>query len=606
MAELIPLRFGKYTLLDRIAIGGMAELYRALISGDQGFEKLVAVKRLLPYLADEENVVRAFVDEARLAALLHHRNIVHVYDFGNMEGAYFIAMEYLLGKDLNSVVKKTSETGRDLDLESALCIVSQICEGLDYAHRLKDLQGNPLRIIHRDLSPHNIFINYSGEVKIIDFGIAKAAGQSSKTQLGTIKGKAAYMSPEQARGEPIDHRSDIFSAGILLYELVTHTRMFSGDVMEILSQVREARIIPAEQTAPGKPPEIYTILHKALSVDPGERYQTSKEMLADLEDFIHRNGFRYSPHNVALFMSDLFENEIVTEELTIHEVTKIEARDQAEPNVPQNPNPEDTVILDPQKFLDHIPSWRPYAFFGVPILLVAAALLVSFYMSWSPVTSLKGPIAAPTPSGTQAGAPAMEVEAPPGLFHAGLAALEGGRYSEAADIFKELLETDPTVLDKISGPYDRALREIASGLENIDPEKAESLLMKAASVNPMGIQTRFRLGLLYVSQNQYTEAKEVFEEAARIDPLLADTYFNLGYIHAMTRDYDMAEKMYARVVDLAPAYLDEAYFNLATVQEKGGRIDESLVNLEHALAVNPENQPARDSLERLKRDSGKE
>ena len=196
MSDFEPQKFGKYQLLDKIAAGGMAELYRAKVTGDYGFEKQVAIKKILPHLSDEGNLVKAFIDEAKLAALLQHENIVQIYDFGNMNGEYFIAMEYLFGKDLRKLTYKAKEKGVPFDLENILYVISRVCAGLDYSHNLKDLQGKPLNIIHRDINPQNIFITYEGQVKIIDFGIAKAASHNSTTHEGLIKGKLAYMAPQ--------------------------------------------------------------------------------------------------------------------------------------------------------------------------------------------------------------------------------------------------------------------------------------------------------------------------------------------------------------------------------------------------------------------------
>ena len=246
MSEVNPVRFGKYLLLEMIATGGVAQLFLAKITGVEGFEKLVAIKMILPHLSGEKELVTAFIDEAKLAALLSHQNIAQIYDFGLMENSYFIAMEYLFGKDLRHILQKAKEKEMPLGLEQALYITSRICSGLDYAHKMADFQGKPLHIIHRDISPQNILITYQGEVKIVDFGIAKAASQSTVTSDGAIKGKVAYMSPEQASGEKIDHRSDIFSTGILLYEMLTQKRMFTGDTLEILDKARKGAFEQAE------------------------------------------------------------------------------------------------------------------------------------------------------------------------------------------------------------------------------------------------------------------------------------------------------------------------------------------------------------------------
>jgi serine/threonine protein kinase len=266
-------RYGKYLLMDKIATGGMAELYRAKIIGDRGFEKIVAVKKILPYLAYDDILVNSFINEAKLAALLQHQNIVQIYDYGTMGSSYFIAMELLSGKDLRQTTHKSKQKNLPIDLETALYITARICEGLEYAHTLCDFQGKPLGIIHRDISPPNILITYSGQVKIIDFGIAKARNQSKDTQVGIIKGKVAYMSPEQADGKAIDHRSDIFATGILLYEMLARRRMFNGeDTLQVLSLVREARFEPPENVIANGYSELFEILHRALAKNPDDRY----------------------------------------------------------------------------------------------------------------------------------------------------------------------------------------------------------------------------------------------------------------------------------------------------------------------------------------------
>ena len=313
MPDLQPTRFGKYLLLEKIAAGGMAQLYRAKITGVQGFEKLIAIKMLLPHLLEEKDLINYFIDEAKLAALLNHQNIVQIYDFGTMEGSYFIAMEFLFGKDLRHIFRRSKERGMPLSLEQALYIAARVCSGLDYAHNLRDFHGKPLNIIHRDISPQNIFITYEGEVKIVDFGIAKAASQSTVTQHGMIKGKVAYMSPEQASGDKIDHRSDIFSAGILLYEMITHQPMFTGDTLHILAKVRQAEFQPAEQVVKGLHPKIYRVLHLALAKAPEDRYQSCGEMLSDIEECLSELSLRPTSRGLVGYVKKLFSSEIEAE-----------------------------------------------------------------------------------------------------------------------------------------------------------------------------------------------------------------------------------------------------------------------------------------------------
>ena len=325
-----PVRFGKYLLLDKIAVGGMAELFRAKILGVKGFEKIIAVKRILPHLCTEEDLVTAFIDEAKLAALLSHQCTIQIYDFGNIKSSYFIAMEYIFGRDLRLIAKKCKEKGVPLPLEFSLFIVSKVCAGLDYAHGLKNYKGEHLSLVHRDISPQNVIVTYEGDVKIVDFGIAKAATRSVKTQVGMIKGKVAYMSPEQAEGYEIDYRSDIFSTGILMYELVTGKRMFKGDTLLILNKVRQASFQPAEELAPDLPPKVFEILNRALARDREERYSSCGEMQFDIAECIREYGFNPSSTGLSRFMKDLFVDEIQEEHRAMRNAAELAARTEKE------------------------------------------------------------------------------------------------------------------------------------------------------------------------------------------------------------------------------------------------------------------------------------
>ncbi len=318
-----PKKFGKYLLIDKIAAGGLAELFQSKVTGSQGFEKLIAIKTILPHLAQENELISCFIDEAKLAALLNHQNIVQIYDFGDFEGTYYIAMQYLFGKDLRRVLDKAKEKDISIDLGYCLYIISLICSGLDYAHNLKDLQGTELKLIHRDVTPQNIIITYDGDVKIVDFGIAKAAARSTLTQIGTIKGKVAHMSPEQASGQSIDHRSDIFSTGIILYELVTGEKPFTGETMEVLAKVRDCKFKLAESIAPNLPEKVYSIIHRSLAKDPDKRYQSCREMQTDLEDCIHELTIWPTSRGLSKIMNSIYENDIVAEENVMRKTATI-------------------------------------------------------------------------------------------------------------------------------------------------------------------------------------------------------------------------------------------------------------------------------------------
>ena len=227
-----PIQFGKYFLLDRINVGGMAEVFKAKAFGVEGFERLLAVKRILPNIAEDEEFITMFIDEAKIAVQLNHANICQIFDLGKVEDSYFIALEFVHGKDVRAIFDRCKQKPVDgqtaMPIAQACFIVMKACEGLDYAHNKRDGQGREMTLVHRDVSPQNILISYEGEVKLIDFGIAKAAGKMSKTQQGILKGKFGYMSPEQVRGLPLDRRSDVFSLGIVLYEMVAGKRPFDG------------------------------------------------------------------------------------------------------------------------------------------------------------------------------------------------------------------------------------------------------------------------------------------------------------------------------------------------------------------------------------------
>jgi serine/threonine protein kinase len=221
-------RLGRYTLDSKLAVGGMAEVFLATQSGPRGFEKVCVVKRMLPHLADEENFVRMFLDEARLAAQLNHPGIAQIFDFGEVNGSYFLAMEYVPGDSLRKIVKDHGRRGAFIPPAYCARMVADAAAALHYAHNAVGTNGQPLKVIHRDVSPQNILLGSTGVVKLIDFGVAKARSATQKTAEGLVKGKFAYMSPEQIRGQPLDQRSDIFSLGLVLYELLATRRRSSA------------------------------------------------------------------------------------------------------------------------------------------------------------------------------------------------------------------------------------------------------------------------------------------------------------------------------------------------------------------------------------------
>ena len=297
---------GKYEIVAYLASGGMAELYLARARGIEGFEKVVALKRVLPKLAEDPEVVTMFLDEARLAGSLHHPNLAQVYDIGKERGSYFFTMEYIHGEDLNTIVQRAARKGRGLSLSSSLFIATQVAAGLHHAHDKKGADGQPLGTVHRDVSPSNVMVTFDGAVKIVDFGVAKAVARRTKTRSGSIKGKVGYLSPEQARGEDIDRRSDVFALGILLFELTTGTRLFdeSHDYAVLSSLLTKDAPLPSSRV-PGYPAELEEILLQALRRDPAERYETAQDLQLAIEDFARERKLALSSVALGRFMREV-------------------------------------------------------------------------------------------------------------------------------------------------------------------------------------------------------------------------------------------------------------------------------------------------------------
>jgi eukaryotic-like serine/threonine-protein kinase len=302
-------RFGKYLLVERLGRGGMAEVWKAKILGPAGFQRTVVVKRILPHLAEDPHFVQMFVSEARLSARLSHANIVHVYELGDVDGEYFICMEYVRGRDVVSVMRAHLMRAVPPPGLGAF-VVREVCRALAYAHALTDDDGRPLRLIHRDVSPSNVMLSFDGSVKLLDFGIAKALSEASenKTQTGTLKGKFGYMSPEQVEGKEIDHRTDLFAAGIVLHEILTGRRLFKGQTdIQTIAMVREANIQPPSVFNPQVSPELDRVVMKALARDPTVRYQRCDEMAYDLDSVVHT--LKWGAERVAGMLKELFPDE---------------------------------------------------------------------------------------------------------------------------------------------------------------------------------------------------------------------------------------------------------------------------------------------------------
>ena len=303
-----PVTFGRYTLLERLAVGGMAEVFRAKISSSHGFQKILVIKRILPHLAADPGFVAMFIDEAKLTAQLTHPKIVQILDFGEVNGHYFTALEFIDGFDALGLLRIAAQKRTRIPTQLAVFIVAEILEALDYAHNARDLEGKSLQIVHRDISPSNIFISKRGDVKLGDFGIAHAKRRESKTQAGTLKGKYGYMSPEQVVGRPIDNRSDLFAVGVVLAELLTGRRLFSAPAdLDVLLKVRDVHLDRLDKYGKEIPPALDRIVRRALKKDPAERPQSASELHEELENYLFTAGQRVGPNDLRVFSGTLLD-----------------------------------------------------------------------------------------------------------------------------------------------------------------------------------------------------------------------------------------------------------------------------------------------------------
>ncbi|MGV1100053.1 protein kinase domain-containing protein [Thiovibrio sp. JS02] len=581
MPDYQPIQYGKFLLLDRIARGGMAELYRAKIIGSQGFEKLVAIKRILPNLADQEEFVSAFIDEARLAAFLQHRNIVQIFDFGEMAGSYFISMEYLSGLPLRTLMNRAGKNNTRPALGTILFLVAEICAGLDYAHNLKNFSGEPLNIIHRDIGPQNVFITYDGQVKIIDFGIARAASHNSATATGSLKGKIAYMSPEQAGGQEIDRRSDIFSVGIILHELVTGKHLYSGeDAKQLLARAANAAFVPARQICESLPPLLHEILDRALAREPGHRYHSAEQMRNDLEECARQAGGLATAKELSSFMARLFADDAAREEEALRRAASVELPP-ADEILDSGASPlEQTIFLPTEKPRPRPALARPSLF---AVLLAGLALAAFFWLSPDRPEQrpdrLPGRTANTAPANGQAESP-LDPHIKARMYFSRLLAGPGKTTTLTPGDLAELDDQTAYLVEKY-------------------PAEAYTLLTDLAKKYPDSARIHFQLGRLHTLRRETARAATAYRQALALAPDMDEAFFNLGYLHAQKKEYGEAREMYAKVIELAPAYVDEALFNLALIEKELGQLEASGRHARLALEKNPNNRQAAKLLARL-------
>lgn len=317
--------FGKYVLLEKLATGGMAEVFLARGGGADNIGKFIAMKRILPQFAESPEFIDMFKAEAKIAMNLSHSNIVSIYEFGVQNNQFFLVMDYVEGRNLRQIGNRLKKNSANMSIDQMIYIIREVAAGLDHAHRCLDgATGKPLNITHRDISPQNIMISFEGEVKIVDFGIAKAESQIENTRAGTLKGKFGYMSPEQADGQNVDLRTDIFSLGIVLWELLANERLFvSNNEINTLRKIKECQIPSLRKLNPNVPQELETIIQKALTRDRNLRYQTAAAFHRDLSRFLNRQYPDFSPHDFSIYIKTLFADEILENRKRLIDYAKV-------------------------------------------------------------------------------------------------------------------------------------------------------------------------------------------------------------------------------------------------------------------------------------------
>jgi serine/threonine protein kinase len=362
---------GRYRVVNEIGVGGMASVHLARMDGPGGFQKWVAIKRIHPHLIAEEAIVRMFLDEARVAARISHPNVATVFDLGKDRDTYWIAMEYLHGEPLREVVRKSGDAGVPTPPEIACRLIADAAEGLHAAHELVGKNGESLNLIHRDVTPHNLFVTYDGTTKVVDFGIAKFSPRMSSTRAGTLKGKLAYMSPEQVRGEPIDRRADIFALGVVLWELTTGQRLFrTGNDLRTLKRVEECAILRPSSIVRGYPIDLEKIVLRALARDRAERFVNARELSRTLQSILIRRGLFIGSDEVAAYMRALFKDRISQREAELRSAEEYTQIVSPDPLVPGRPefNPKRAIspvrreiVAPPVSSAFFVPFVEPFA-----------------------------------------------------------------------------------------------------------------------------------------------------------------------------------------------------------------------------------------------------
>jgi tetratricopeptide (TPR) repeat protein len=596
-------RFGDYVLLQKIAQGGMAELFLAKRHGVEGFEKTVAIKRILPELSWNRDFVVMFINEAKIAARLSHPNIVQIFDFGKIDTYYFIAMEYVHGENLRAIMQRAVERQLTPSADIAAFIVARACAGLDHAHRKTDEAGKPLRIVHRDVSPQNVLVSYDGDVKVVDFGIAKAVAENPEATRGVLKGKIAYLSPEQVAGRSLDARSDVFAMGLVFYELLAGKKLFTqSDPAEVLEAIMHIDAGKVTDSIPRLDRHLRDVLRRALALDPEQRFRSAGEMQAALDEHL-RTSDAGGTMQLTNLMRLLFDEKIGEQTMQV-------LRAQL---VGKGARPAAATVRSGSSM--RLAAAGGGAALAVLALIVAAPALRASTSRSNPSaraqpaaadarqqleTSRAGEAAAP-----ERPRPAADAAAPSAPA-AGLAEIERARAALAANrpamavaAFDKAFAVSPQLRGEHGAEYAKALSEEGKGLFDNDSEAAAQRFKAAVGADPDNFDAHFLLAKIYTRKSDPEAALREYQEAIRIDPKSADAQFNLGFVYFSQKRYDEARRQYEKVIDLAPPYLADVFYNLSACYEQMKRKGDAVATLRRGLEAAPQSELLRQRLKQL-------
>ena len=587
-------RFGDYVLVQKIAQGGMAELFLAKRHGVEGFEKTVAIKRILPELSWNRDFVSMFINEAKIAARLSHPNIVQIFDFGKIDTYYFIAMEYVHGENLRALLQRAAE--RQLPLSADICafIVARACAGLEHAHRKTDESGKPLRIVHRDVSPQNVLVSYDGDVKVVDFGIAKAVAENPEATRGVLKGKLAYLSPEQVAGRSLDARSDIFAIGLIFYELLSGKKLFTqADPAEVLDAIVHVDGAKVADSIPKLDRRLRDVLRRSLALDPEQRFRSAGEMQMALDEYL-RTSDAGGTMQLTNLMRLLFDEKIGEQTM---QVLRAQLSGRSGRAAPAPVRSGSSLRLA---------AAAGGAALGVVALILAAPSLrastgrqQSKPSSERPIETSRASKVSPTEPSILA--PVIATAAPSGLDGAERAsvALAANKPAAAVAAFEKAFAASPELRKTYAPGYAKALTEEGKTLFENDSEAAAQRFKAAVGADPDNFDAHFFLAKVYTRKSDPDAALREYQEAIRIDPKSADAQFNLGFVYFSQKRYEDARRQYEKVVELAPPYLADVFYNLSACYEQMKRKPEAIATLRRGLEAVPTSDLLRSRLKQL-------